>query len=1100
MSAQECPTSFGQQRIWFLDQVASGTAAYNIARVFRLTGSLNAAALGQALRAIISRHETLRTVFVSREDEVKQIVLSAQEFNLLVSDISGLPQTQREQTALNIAREEASKLFDLSRGPLLRARLLRLDTDNHILVLVIHHIIADGWSMNLLFHEMGELYAGQLANKEPQLPQLSLQYCAYARWQRTSVAGDSLAEKLEYWKSKLRGAETVLQLPTDYPRPAVHSGRGKSIPFQLSAEKNRGLSALAKSEHATLFMALLSLFHILLGRYTLQDSILIGSPAAGRNHVELENLIGFFVNTLVMRADLDADVSFRQVLQQVRLNTLEALSHQDVPFEKLVEALDPDRNMNRNPLFQAMFVLHNAPKPKVELPGLLMQEVEFDSGLSKFDLTLEVIDLGHLHCTLEYDSDIFEESTIRRMAGHFEKLVDTVIAMPDENLSSFSLLTASEMQQFALWNNTKADYAKELPVHAAFEEQVTRTPEKTAVIDQTNRLSYRELNDLANRLARRLIANGVESGALVGVYVNRSLEMVIALLGILKVGAAYVPLDPAYPEWRLDFILKDSQVGVVATTPEFADLWPKYTVDTVVFNVDDLSMGFEDKTNLSLPLFAASRMYVIYTSGSTGTPKGVEGTHRACMNRFSWMWNAYPFTEGEICCQKTFLGFVDSIWEIFGPLLRGVPIVIIPDHVVIEPEHLIQLLSRHEVTRIVLVPSLLRVLLESIEDIQARLPHLALWTSSGEFLSTELAARFSQMLPKAKLLNIYGSSEVAADVTCHEVTKGERNRLIPIGRPIFNVEVFILDRHLNQVPVGVPGEIHIGGDCVAIGYLRKPELTDERFIVHRFASGDKIRLFKTGDLGRYLPNGEIEYLGRADNQVKIRGMRVELGEIEAVLSLHPAVRSAVVVLADPPEESRLTAYIEARSGLHPVAVELRHFLRSRLPEYMVPSNYLVVDAFSLLPSGKIDRKKLPVLTSARSLPNRGPVLPETSTEEHLANIWSNLLNIRNVGITDNFFDLGGHSLMAMQVIARIRKEFEVDIPISVLFEAPTIRGLAKEVERAIAEGIKPSAPISSFFQTSDAHEQVRQQIGQMSREELEELLRRVIKKGSDIPV
>ncbi|HEY6376501.1 MAG TPA: amino acid adenylation domain-containing protein [Edaphobacter sp.] len=1095
MSEQEFPASFGQQRLWFLDQVVPGTAAYNLARAFRLTGSLHVTALARALQTIVSRHESLRTIFIPRDAEVRQVVLSTLEFGLPVLDITDLPAAQREQAALRLASEEAREPFELSRGPLLRAKLYRLGSADHILVLVFHHIIVDGWSMNLLFHEMGKLYADFVANRSPQLPEFNLQYSDYSRWQRASATNDVFAGDLDYWKDKLRGAETVLQLPTDHPRPAVSSGRGKSIHFELSPEANKRLKALAQSENATLFMALLSVFQVLLGRYTLQDNILIGSPTAGRNDVELENLIGFFVNTLVLRADLDADSSFRQVLRQARSNTLEALAHQNTPFEKLVEALEPDRNLNRNPLFQAMFVLHNASHMKAELPGLIMQEIEFESGIAKFDLTLEVIDFGNLHCTLEYNSDLYEEDTIQRMAGHFAKLVETAVDTPDKKLSQFSLVTAAEVQQFAEWNNTGNEYPKELCVHTAFEEQVVRTPDKIAIIDQTNRLSYRELNDLANRLTRRLIDKGVGPGSLVGISLNRSIEMVIALLGTLKAAAAYVPLDPAYPEQRLDFMVKDSQVNVVVTTPEFAELWRKHKVDKLIFNAESLSAGSEDTSNLSLPVSAENCMYVIYTSGSTGRPKGVEGTHRASMNRFSWMWGRYPFLDGEICCQKTFLGFVDSIWEIFGPLLQGVPSVILPDEALIDPAQLVQLLSEYEVSRIVLVPSLLRALLEGVDEIQNRLPKLRLWTCSGEVLPTELADRLSEVLPHATLLNVYGSSEVAADVTWHEITRN-RNGPVPIGGPITNVQIFILDRHFNQVPIGVPGEIYAGGDCVAVGYLKRPELTSERFIVHRFEREGSVRLFRTGDLGRYLSNGEIEYLGRTDNQVKIRGIRVELGEIGAVLASQPMVRDAVAILTDRSGQQRLTAYLAIRSGLHPDVDELRRFLRARLPEHMVPSDYLVVDAFPLLPSGKIDRRALTIQTFARPIGDRDHVAPETPTQERLAAIWRNLLKVEDIGITDNFFELGGHSLMVMQVIARIRKELEVEIPIRILFEDPTIKGLAKEVEEARAKGIKPSAPIAAFLQTQDTHDKLRLQVEKMSREELEEMLRQVLKERS----
>jgi Condensation domain len=504
MIKQVFPTSFGQQRLWFLDQIMPGTAAYNLARVLRFSGSLNQAVLAKALQAIIARHESLRTIFVAEGDQVRQVVSTAPPaFDLSLSNLSELPVAQRELAALRVAGEETGKPFDLSRGPLLRVRLFRLGPEEHILLFVIHHIIADGWSMNLLFHEMAELYAGFATGSQPSLAKLNFQYADYARWQRNVVTSDFLAGEIEYWKNKLDGAETVLRLPTDYPRPAAHSGRGRSIHFNLSQETNKSLKALAQSENATLFMVLLAVFQILLARYTSQSKILIGTPTAGRTDVELENLIGFFVGTLILRGDIDAESSFRQMLRQTRANTLEALAHQNTPFEKLVEAMEPDRNLNRNPLFQVMFILQNAPKQKVEIPGLAMQEIEFESGVAKFDLTLEVIDLDDVHCTFEYDSDLYRERTIQRMAGHFVRLVERVVAAPDEKLTKFSLLSTVEVQQLEEWNETSGEYPRALCIHTAFEEQAARTPHRTAVFDEENNLSYLQLNDLANRLARR---------------------------------------------------------------------------------------------------------------------------------------------------------------------------------------------------------------------------------------------------------------------------------------------------------------------------------------------------------------------------------------------------------------------------------------------------------------------------------------------------------------------------------------------------------------------------------------------------------------------
>jgi len=1094
MTEQPLATSFQQQRLWFLDQLEPGSIAYNLPRAMRLSGSLDTVILAKALQSVISRHESMRTIFTSLDGEPKQVVLPGIPFELPTVDFRDLPNTDREQAALRFACEEARKPFDLSRGPLLRAKLLWLGHEDHILILVMHHIVTDGWSMSVLFKEVGELYASFAAGQKPELPELPLQYSDFSIWQRQSVTGDFLADQLDYWKRKLQGAETVLQLPTDRARPAVHSGRGNSVRFELSPQINANLKALAKTEGSTLFMALLALFQLLLWRYTSQSSILVGTPTAGRNEVELEHLIGFFANTLILRADPAAEGSFRQLLRQARASTLEALAHQVVPFEKLVEALHPDRTINRNPLFQVMFVFQNFPRQKLELPGLVLQEIELEGGLAKFDLTLEIIDLESLHCTFEYDSDLYDASTIERMAGHFARLVEGAIAAPDDKIAKLPLLSAGEIQQLAEWNETESDYSREQTIHAAFEEQAARTPEKTALICEEKRLSYRELNQLANRFARNLIRKGVKPATLVGVSQQRSLEMVISLLGILKTGAAYVPLDPFHPEQRLRFLVEDSQVNFVVTSREFVGLFQKREVDIIEFDLESLSAE-EDAANPSRTLAAENRAYLIYTSGSSGVPKGVQGTHQASMNRFAWMWKAYPFVEGEICCQKTALGFVDSVWEIFGPLAAGISSVILPYEAVVDPELLVQLLGKYEVTRIVLVPSLLRVVLDGVEGLQGKLPKLRLWSCSGEVLPADLVKRFRETLPDATLLNIYGSSEVGADVTWHEIISPDGNVPVPIGRPISNIQVHILDPCMNHVPVGVPGELYVGGDCLALGYWRRPELNAERFIRHQFEPDNPIRLFKTGDLGRYLPNGEIQYIGRIDNQIKINGILVELGEIEAVLATHPTVRDAVVVLVDRLGQNRLAAHITVRPGMHPDADELRRFLKFRLPDYMIPSNYFVDGDFPLLPSGKIDRKTLASRTAARPIDERRYIAPQTPTQESLALIWRDVLRAEQVGITDNFFEMGGHSLMAMQVVARIRRVFDVEVPIRSLFEDPTIKGLANEVEKVRATGIRASTPIAPRTKTASSDkEAILTQLDKLSEDALRELLKQVLKE------
>ncbi len=1106
MHEQLFPTSFSQQRLWFLDQFEPGTAAYNLPRTLRLTGKLDGRSLAMALKAAVSRHESLRTVFTSVDGESFQIILPDIELDLPVIDLRHLAFQEREQAAFRVAGEEARQPFDLGAGPLLRARLLQLDAEDHILVLVMHHIITDGWSMGLLFDEIGEHYTAFTTGRSPALPPLPIQYSDFAHWQKQAVSGELLAEHLDYWRNTLRGAQTLLELQTDRPRLPVHSGHGDDVYLQLSEATTGQLKNLAQEEGGTLFMALLTVFQVLLRRYTGQESILVGTPTAGRNDVEIENLIGFFVNTLVLRADITGQESFRQLLRQTRTTTLDALAHAEAPFEKLVEVLEPERQMNRNPLFQVMFVFQNIPKQQLDLSGLTLQEVEFESGIAKFDLTLEVLELEGLRCRFEFDSDLFDRTTIERMAGHFETLLDGILADPDKRVSKLPLLTEPELQQLSVFNSTQSEYPRDSCIHTWFEQQAELTLNATALLCEGRHTSFSRLNQLANRMAHRLIRQGVRPGDLVGISLRRSVAMVAGLLGILKTGAAYVPLDPAYPEERLAFMVKDSQVRTIVTSADVSEgfrsragvLLVEVDLDAAEPLSPQQSAGDEaDSANPSLRLSAETRAYVIYTSGSTGTPKGVEGTHRASMNRMAWMWQAHPFQAGEVCCQKTALGFVDSVWEIFGPLLAGCPSVIVPEEAALDIRYLVQVLAAHQVSRIVMVPSLLRVLLAQVEDLRKKLPHLTLWSASGEVLPATLAQQFAELMPGATLLNIYGSSEVAADATCQEVNQPVDRASVPIGRPIANVHVHILDGCMEPVPIGVRGEIFIGGDCLARGYWRQPELTQARFLPSPFAPGGGDRLYRTGDLGRYLPDGRIEYLGRSDNQVKLRGMRVELEEIEAALATHPVIWSAVVALAGHGDQQKLVAYLVVRPGLALDADSVRHFLRAKLPEHMVPSQYLTVEALPLLPNGKVDRRNLSFATSARVLEHRRYIAPRTETEEKMARVWCEVLGLEEIGIQDNFFGLGGHSLMVIQVIARIRKVFEVEIPVRSLFEDPTIERSAKAVEESLAKGVKARLPIAARRKPAapgNGREALMAQLGAMSEDEVHALLNQVLRE------
>jgi len=1083
--------SFGQQRLWFLDQLEPGTAAYNLARAFSIVGPLDVGVLQRALQTIVLRHASLRTVFDSVNGECRQVVLPDINTDIPVHDLSETVESNRDAEAVEIISAEAKEPFDLSEGPLLRCRLVRLGPEHHIFLMVLHHIIVDGWSISILFRELTSCYASLLNGERPALPAIPLQYADYAQWQREYMTGEVLDRQLEYWKSKLADAPLVLDLATDHPRPAIASWHGATEEIIVDSDALAILKGLAQSENCTLFMVVMAAFQALLWRYTKQGSIVVGTPVAARNEVEFEGLVGLFVNTLVFRCDFPEDLTFRELMRQVRTFALDSYAHQDLPFEKLVESLVPQRSLDLHPLFQVLFTFQNIPKQVFQIPGLSIKEIGFETGISKMDLSVEVWDDGQLHCQFEYRTDLFEKSTIERMLGHFENLLRAASKNPDLRVGELNMMSVRERAQVLTeWNSTAANYDRSVTIPQAFERQVERAPDAVAVIHEGRRWSFREVNQAANRVARLLVKKGIGRESLVGVFLERSPEMVIALMGILKSGAAYVPMDPSYPEERTRFIIRDASLAAIVSNSSIKHILPG-EIENVVSTDDEESLDREAADNLGVAISGEDRAYVIYTSGSTGVPKGVEGIHRASMNRFSWMWRTYPFQDDEVCCQKTNLGFVDSIWEIFGPLLAGVPNVIIPQDAVRDPQLFLDALAREHVTRIVLVPSQLRAILEYSAELKQRVPKLTLWSCSGEALPVELAHRFRQAFPEATMLNIYGSSEVAADATWHRVSEHDAGNTVAIGRPINNSQVYIVDEYSNAVPIGIPGEIYIGGDGLARGYWNRPELTQQRFVENWLAPERSRRLYKTGDLGRWRSNGEIEYLGRTDTQVKLRGMRIELGEIESVLCGHPEVQQAVVIVRGAAEQQRLAAYLVTTAS---AVGELRSYVRSKLPEYMVPSEYSQLEKSPLLPSGKVNRAALAQSEAKALVDGQDWVGPRNEVEAQLATIWSELLKLEKLGVEQNFFELGGHSLLVLQMTARVRRTLEVELPARAVFENPTISRLAGEVEKARAAGLtvrtpelKRRAPRAEDI----SREQLLAQLENLSPAELQVVLQRV---------
>jgi amino acid adenylation domain-containing protein len=1053
------PLSFAQERLWFLEQLELGNPVYNICRASRLLGKLNVAALDASVREIMRRHEVLRSAIRIVDGRPLQFPVSPPEVVVHLIDFDALtPVDRHEEMRLRI-REEAARPFDLSTGPFLRCTLLRVGDDDHILILTTHHIVSDAWSMGILRRELWAFYESYATNNHSAIKDLPFQYADYAVWQRDQLQHDVLDSQLSYWKKKLEGV-TVLDLPTDRRRPAQLSYRGAREALVLPGSLTKQLKELSEQLGVTLFMTLVAVCSVLLHRYTGQEDIVIGVPVANRNSPDLEGLIGFFVNTLVLRTDLSGSPTFRDFLLTVRETCLEAYAHQELPFEKLVEELHPNRELSRNPLFQVMFVLHNAPQVDPDIYGLRWRRIDVESGTAKFDLTLALVETkGRLQGSIEYSTDLFDQATIKRMAGHWQTLLKGIIADPNQPIAMLPLLTARERRQLTVtWNDTTADYPKDSCVHELFEAQVERTPDRVALEFNGAQITYKDLNRRANQLAHHLVGLGVGPEKLVAICLERSFEMVVGLLAILKAGGAYVPLDPTYPRGRNVFMLEDSKASVLLTSTKLLPKFPDYYGVSIALDDSHFVPGQEDE-NPNSTAKADDPAYVIYTSGSTGTPKGVIGLHRGVVNRMAWMWRTYPFGMNEKSCLKTSASFVDSVWETFGPLLQGVPALIIPEEVVTDARSLVCMLADHHVTRIVLVPSLLRAMLDE-GPILEQLPQRIIWTSSGEQLPTEIVDRFRNSFPNGTLLNLYGASEVSADVTYHDCTKQAPKNPISIGRPISNTRIYLLDSQRELVPVGIPGELYLAGDGLARGYLDRPELTAAKFVVDPFSTQLDSRLYRTGDFARYLPDGTIDLLGRTDHQVKIRGYRIELGEIESTLNQHPMVKESVIVARelDSLGEAILVGYVVSTEGSVVSFGELRGFLREKLPDYMIPSFFVLLNTLPLTPNGKIDREALPPPDGKRPQVAQGFVAPRTEIEELVAQTWQEAVKVDHVGVDDNFFEIGGHSILAIQIVSRLRDAFNREVRVRALFEKPTVAALAKEIEGLIRHGSAPELP------------------------------------------
>jgi amino acid adenylation domain-containing protein len=1049
------PLSFAQQRLWFLHYLSPDSRSYNTVEILQIEGNLNLTVLEQSLGELINRHEIFRTTFPTVSGEPIQAIAMPSSFRLKVDNYQDLSPNEQSTKIQQVAELEAGQAFDLTVGPLIQFKLLQLSPQKSVLLLKMHHIIYDGWSFGILIRELSALYEAFLKNLANPLPALSIQYADFAVWQRQYLSGEVLDKQLNYWQEQLATVSPVLTLPTDKPRPAIQTFQGGVERFQLDQNVTQGLKKLGQDQVATLFMTLLAGFGVLLSRYSGQSDLMVGSPIANRNQAEIEPLIGFFANTLALRINLSENPSFLELLEQVKQTTLEGYAHQDLPFEMLVEKLQLDRDLSRNPLVQVMFALQNTSQDDWNLSGLNIENLSLSvEATVRFDLEVHYWEKPEgLEGIWLYSSNLFDATTIQRMGQNFHHLIKEIITNPQTKVKQLPLLTMAEIHLLSSWNDTHADYlAKQLTsnkpqlsIYQLVEKQVSLTPDSVAVIFADQQLTYAELNERANHLAHYLCSLGVKADCLVGLCVERSLEMIIGILGILKAGAAYLPLDPEYPMERLSFMVKDAQISVLLSQEKLVEKLPEYQATRVYLDRDWPTIAEFSRENLNLEVQPHNLGYVIYTSGSTGQPKGVMMGQLALCNLILWQLQNTTVTNEAKTLQFAPISFDVSFQEIFATLSAGGTLVLITEELRRDTSALLDFLEKQAIERLFLPFVALQQLAEVSVSRKFWVSSLREVITAGEQLQiTPAIAAWFRDLENCTLHNHYGPSESHV-VTSFTLTNPVENwpLLPPIGRAIANVQIYILDAFLQPVPVGVSGELYIGGVGVARGYLNRPELTQEKFIANPFSNDPDSRLYKTGDLARYLPDGNIEYLGRIDNQVKIRGFRIELGEIEAVLSQCPDVQNtAVIVREDTPGDKRLVAYVVLTSDSQITTSELRQFLANQLPAYLVPNTFVILDDLPLTPNGKCDRRSLPIPDdqTRKNIPKIGP---RNLVELQLAQIWSEILGINNIGIQENFFELGGHSLLAVSLINRIEQKLDKRLPLTSLFQNGTIASLAQ---------------------------------------------------------
>ena len=1038
----EAPLSFAQQRLWFLDQFSPGSCAYNVPRVFRLAGTLNVQALQSALDSLVARHEILRTVFKMAQAEPVQVVQPARSVQLTSIDLSLTPESQRRAKLDDVVIAEVKRPFNLSSDLMLRATLIRLAAEEHVLVVMSHHIASDGWSKGVMFRELAAFYNAALSNATAAMAALPIQYSDFAGWQKEWVKGVRLQKQAVYWKKQLEGAPALLELPTDFPRPAVQGFEGVTELCVFPATLLTNLKALSHREGVTLFMTLFASFQVMLARYSGQDDIVIGTPIAGRVRAELEPLIGDFVNMLAVRTDLSGNPSFRDLLQRTKKVALDAYDNQDLPFESLVEELEHGRDMSRAPVFQTIFILETAPPPPPAMQGLKLEILDYDTPTAKNDLILILAeDAAGLKVKLEYRTDLFSKTTIDRFLAQYRTLLESIVVDPARPITKLVICAPEEQKQLAAWNDTAHDKLDGC-LHQLFEDQVARTPAAVALQFKDGELSYREFNERANQLAHHLIGLGVKPDSRVGVYVNRSPEMLIALMGIMKADGAYVPIDPAYPRDRVEFMLQDCGAEVLVTDSTLVDTISTHGAKAVCLDRDALELAKQSRANPKTSVTRANLSYVIYTSGSTGRPKGVQLEHRNVANFIGYVQRTFQVGSNDAYLGVASMSFDASVLDFYLPLSVGAKFVIVDADTTRDPSALTETISRAGVTVMHATPSTWRSLVDAGWKGSSTFKLL----SGGEALSWDLA---KELVPRcAALWNLYGPTETAVYSAIHKVSSSDGTVLV--GRPIDNTQIYILDAFQQHTPIGVPGEICIAGAGVARGYLNRPELTAERFVNDPFVSG--ARMYRTGDLGRFRPDGIIQCLGRLDHQVKLRGFRIELGEIESVLMQFAGIRQAVAdVKASHSGDKRLVGYLVVGPGAEPSLADLRAFLKTKLPEYMVPATFMVLEKLPVSPNGKLNRSALPLPDDARPELAREFVAPSTPVEQAVAEIFSEVLEVRTVGLHDDFFELGGHSLLAARVVTRLRDRFQIEMTPRFLFESPSVKEVASRISELLMQ-------------------------------------------------